>query len=591
MEDFNQKKPKKMKGLLIFLLLIIIVVVVFAGYYFFKINTAKYVFESSINKLLSAENAEATVKDFKTVKASFDIGAKINSDENELENISDLINDAKLTVTSSVDTENKEEVVGLKLTKSNDKLIDAKVKIEEENKKMYVTLGELFEKTIKVDYEEALEDELEIKDANISSIGKMKNPNLAQEIIKKEIKSQIDEKYLSMEKIDVDGKKLTKNEMKLSSEDFLNIIKTIFKDLSDNEEYLACYDNKDEVKDSLKDAVDSIEKLDNVEDVNIIFDIYTSGIMKKVERVDFIVDEEGEETSIQFTKIEDGQYSYKIISENEEALGGNIKFNIENNDFSFEISMKYEETEVVVSINGSISYDEEIEKMNTKGAISLDEFTEEDTNELLNNFLESKLYEIIAEASESYYSEFELDDEDYTFDSEKFEEYDEDELIDEEENQDTKESKSDKSSTGMLKTESGDEVKFIIPKEFELDSEDGDYYKVFTKEVDDDEIRVEVSTNYQTMDEYFDAIEEKTKKYEQNKGYTNVYLTERETLKIGENEFEKVTLTYDKEVYSVTSYTKTYIAYKVDSKNIYTVEIDEADLMSDEDIEAFLTIL
>ena len=233
MENFGEgKKSKKSKGLLIVLLLIIIAVAALAAYYALTINTDRYIFDKQISKILSGDTE---ITDYNTVKTTFDVTAKINSDDEDLKEVSDLINDAKLTVASAVDTENKEEVVGLKLAKASDELLDVKAKVEEESQTAYVSLGELFDKTIKIDLAEILDEEFSIEDTNISSIGQMVNAQVAQNILKDEVKSQLKDEYFSSEKVSVEGKNLTKNEIKLSSKELVNVLKTIFKDLSEND--------------------------------------------------------------------------------------------------------------------------------------------------------------------------------------------------------------------------------------------------------------------------------------------------------------------------------------------------------------------
>ena len=172
MDNFNDgSKKKKSGGLLVVFLLIIIAVVAGAGYYFMKISKPKYIFEKAIDGFLSSDvsNTDDNTK-YKTAKLTADISAKVNSDDEEIKVVSDLLNDAKLTLTTEIDFENKEDVVGLKLVKAKDNLLAAKVKIEEESQKAYIDLGELFEKTIKADLEDVLEDEIKTEINNQTEI-------------------------------------------------------------------------------------------------------------------------------------------------------------------------------------------------------------------------------------------------------------------------------------------------------------------------------------------------------------------------------------------------------------------------------------
>ena len=344
-----------------------------------------------------------------------------------------------------------------------------------------------------------------------------------------------------------------------------------------------------------------MDELETDEDVYIILDIYTSGIMKKVERVDFIVDEDGEKAIIQFRKIDDGKYSYKLLEDDEEFVEGELKFNVDKNNYTFEISVKYEGTEVALNLTGTVVYDEELDSIKTKDAVSIADLSQEDMYEIIGNFSESKLYQIIEGVSGSYESDFELDDDDdeydytFTFDEDEEDLDDEDEIKDDDkENDEKEESKSSKKSSSsannIVKTFDGDEIKFNIPNGFEIYSGDSDSYKLFEKETDDGDIDVDVSASYETLDEYIESIKSKAKRYEESKEYSNITVSEPETIEVGENEFTKVTLKYDYELFSTVTYVKTYYAYEINSEYLYTVEIDGADLISDKETETFLTI-
>lgn len=425
MDNFEgEKKTKKSVGLIVALLLVIIIVAAGAGCYLFKTSKPSYVFEKAIDSLF-AGNIET--KSYKTAKVTTNITAKVKSDEEGIEEVADLINDAKLTVVSEIDTEKKEDFVGLKLTKASDELVDAKLMIEEESKNMYVDLGEFFDKTIQVDLSEVLEDEAEITDTKISSFGKMLNGLKAEQIIKETIKNELKEEYFSSEKVEIDGKKVTKNEMKVSGKETVTILKNIVKNLSENEEFLSCYEDKDDIKETLENALDSFEDADVEEDGYMIIDIYTSGITQKIERVDITVDSDDEKVTMQVAKKAEGLYSYKLSSDaSDDKIEGEVKINISKESFEFGISMKYEETEIALNIDGNVEYDKELDTVDTKKAVNVEDLSEDDMYEIIGNFAESKLYEIIEEIEESSYDEYDYDydeeddDEYYTFD------YDED---------------------------------------------------------------------------------------------------------------------------------------------------------------------
>ena len=585
MDNFeNGQKTKKSGGLLVVILLVIIIIVAGAGYYFLKINKPKHVFEQQINALLSSDTE---ISKYKTAKVTTNLTAKVNSDEEEVKQVADLINDAKLTILSEMDIENKEGVIGVKLTKAKDDLVDAKMKIEEESQNMYIDLGDFFEKTIKLDVSEVLDDEIEISDTSISSFGKMVNTLKAEQIAKDTIKSQLKEEYFSAENATIDGNKFTKNELKLSEEEFITILKNIFDDLADNEEFLNCYEDKDDIKETLKNAAESLEDVDVNKKAYITIDIYTSGIMKKAERVDFIIDDGSDKLALQITKKADGQYAYKF-GDDEVSIDGELKINLGKNDYEFELSMKYEEIEFIFNLNGNVVYDEELDSIKTKDAVDINDLSMEDINKIISNFSKSKLYEIVEGISGSYESssdlKFDLEDDNQEDDDSSNEKSDKEK----EEKQETK--KNSSSADNIVKTYDGDEIKFSIPDDFEIYSSESDTYKLFEKRTDNGDIDVDVTVSYSTMDGYKKSIESKAKRYEEDEKYSNVELSDPETVEVNGNKFTKQTLKYDYNGYTTVTYNNEYYSYEIDSEYIYTVEIEGADLISDKEINTFLTI-
>lgn len=412
MENFeNEKKVKKSKGGLILLFTLVIVCLAILGYYFFKTNNPRYIFESQIKDILSSDVEETN---FKTAKVTTNITANINSSDEELKKISDIINDAKLTMISEVDTENEDAYVGLNLTKASDNLIDAKIKVEEESKKMYVNLGELFDKVIELDLSDVIKEDEEISDTNISSLGQMVDSIKAQKIAKEEIKKQLKDEYFSKENVNIDGKNLTRNEMKVSEKEFVNVVKSVLSDLSENDEFLSCYKDKEDVKKAFKETIEKIDDSELDDNSFIIIDIYTSGIMKKVKRIDLSLDEKNNKISIQITQIDENTYSYKIIKDDEMIAEGKLSIKNGKNDYNLQISVKYEENEYVFNIDGNVVYDEKIDTIDTENSVNINDLSMEEMFQIIDNFSQSKLYEIVesVSGSESYNSVLELDDSD-----------------------------------------------------------------------------------------------------------------------------------------------------------------------------------
>lgn len=561
----DMKNPKK---LLFVIMAIAIVIAVIVAYYVSQTNQPRYIFDKTINQYLSSDEENLN---FKTMKVNADLEMSIDSKENEAKEMAELLNDAKFSFSTELDNEKQEEIIGIKMVKADEELINANMKLEAESQNLYVNLGEFFEKTIQLDMSEISDETFEIADASMISFSQEINTKKAETIMKKEIKSQLKNEYFSAEKVTIDEENVTKNKLRLTVKEFAEVVKNIANNLAENKEFIECFEDGEKLKEDLKEFVDEVEELEvDDEDVYVEIDIYTQGITKKIRRVDFLI-EEGEETAtVQIKKLNDEEYEYGVFDNEDKAFEGTIKIKENDDKFEFEISAKVDETIVKLQAQGNVVYDEELSNFDTENAVNYKELTTQDIYQLLGNFMNSKLYKISEEFSNTNTTLLEDDERNI---------------------EDTKKEKTSNKEANIIKTYEDVSMKFNIPDGFEVYSQESDTYKLFEKELDNGEVEVDVASEYSTLEEYINEVKEKAEYYEKEDDYENVKISDVEELEIKGNKFKKITITYNYEFLdNETPVTEAYIAYEVDKNNLYTVEINGANLISDSELEQFLSI-
>ena len=89
------------------------------------------------------------------------------------------------------------------------------------------------------------------------------------------------------------------------------------------------------------------------------------------------------------------------------------------------------------------------------------------------------------------------------------------------------------------------------------------------------------------MNEYMSDLEDTANRRKQNSEYNNVQLSEIKTKTINGNKFSLRTLTYNM---GDTEFKDLYIAYEIASESLYTIEVEEFQLLTDEELNGLLNI-
>lgn len=601
MQDFGEMgtgygMKKRSKVPMIFVLVLLIIAVVLGGFIFLQMSKPRFIFD----KVIDAVTKINEVKEFSTMKVDTNLGFSITGESVEDNEIINFVNDSELGFNVEIDKAKKQEIVGIKLTNVEDELINARLKLDGNSKKAYMDLGEIFDKIIELD-DELSSDSFDIFESTELTLGQKINAKVASEILGKEIKTQLKDEFFETEKVSVDGVKMTKNILKMTGVQFVQIIKNVSTNLAANEEFLGCFEEREKIKENLTEMVNSLEEAEADDEINIEISCYTTGFVPEIKNVEMIFDDGVEKIAVECKKENDGYISYKTFVDGDEEFSGKVKVVLDEKNYLFEITTVEDEVEFTMNLSGSVVYDEPLSKLNVSSAVKLDELTMQDSLELANNFKNSKLYEAIeamlifneydamtdASLEDALKDKSDFDDMNTTTDDEEIFEPTENpiqppnfEQISEAEN-----------SKNVLKTYNDQILKFNIPEGYECYSYDSEAYKLFEKKLDDDYLDVDVSIDYSTMDEYVGNVKKQMSDRENQGDYANMQLTEQD-IEVNGNSFKRMIYEYDY-VYSngeTNPKVDVYIAHEVDSENLYVVEISGPENISDQELVPFLLI-
>lgn len=662
-EPINEQKTKGNKSkIMIIAIIAIILVLVLAVVAIAGNSNAEAIFKKQIDKILTYETADK----YDTMKGSLDLEMKIEGEEaDSISEITNLINDTKFSFNVETDSKTQTQIWGIQLNKAEDELINAKAKLDTESKKAYLDLGQFFNKKIEVDMADIL-DESDLEDEEPLNFMQFLTAKKAMSILRKEVKAELKSEYFSTEKTTIDNENVTKNIFKVSGKQFEEILGNVCTNLSNNQDFLDCFENENEVKSSLDEFKAELDEIEFSYDMQMEIDLYTKGIFKNINRVDIAMTEDGETIVAQITKASDEEYAYQLLENDEKVTEGTIKIHKADTKTEIEVVAEAEGIKATTKFSLNTVYNEPLTDFDTTNAVKAEELTTTDMMALYGNFMGSKLYEIVEEMSltgsngilertdnenenieqesakeqtelliedlkmqyyeEKYtnsegnigeideYIEAQLNDSEQTtsygnyeitINNKKIEVKKNKKLIvagilengkitwDNASESNSKTSKSVQSTAdNVVKTYDGDTIKFSIPAGFEKYSSDSDSYKLFEKELGDNSIGVDVTIEYSTLEEYLNEVKETVKYYQEEEEYKNVQISDVQEIDVNGNKFSKVVISYEYGFSEEDSekYEDTYIAYEINSDYLYTVEIENSNLINEAELQQFLTI-
>lgn len=375
MEENKNETPTKKnnKGLVAVLAIIIIAILAGVGYYFLKPTSPKDVFVGGINSAF--ENSEKSLaEDVKKINTTVTLSGNIESSNEEVNQVAKYINEGKLSYNVQLDKETKKVLLSANVDYQNENLLNGKVYYTAGDENIYLYVQDLFDKYFKFNLKEVTDSEEELSSIESIFNGEASNPlgktdsKKAISIVKDTITNNLKEEYFTKEK--VDG--MTKNTMKLTVAELKQMTKNIVTSLQNNQEFMNCFEKKDELKESFDDLLEEISEVDSeVDNYNLEASIYTKGLKNEVEKFEIkLIASETEQMNMTIVETEKGKFAIDAdISE-----VGKVKLNMEvKNDTNTDI-----------------------ENVNVSDSVEINNLTQADQLKLLGNLMNMKLYKYIA---------------------------------------------------------------------------------------------------------------------------------------------------------------------------------------------------
>lgn len=583
-------------GIAIVILLTIVCFLALSG-------TSKNIFKHSINNLFKfIENNEER---YTTVKGKMDFSANIESDDEEIQALNNLLDEANISLGVEADTTNMIVNENINITYNNESLLNAILVLQDQ--KGYICLPDWLDK-----YIELSEDEIEYSD--LTSYFN-KTATLDQNKLIKAIQEELTKEVLNQEivkentAINLDGKstKVKASTLSLKGEQINTFTINILNNLKANENFQnSLGDFKDDVLVIIDDMIQNIDETENME---YIFTIYTKGIFNKFVGLSLkcIDNEYNETTGLDIVKHNDNKYEFVSYNKHDDEIEEDFKLIIEDkkenrkkgimtitaiaeedefvltynyekkdNQTIFEISTEIEGVGIVISGNiekngenykGNIvatiteqnigkfnlncaydfTYNTEIQKVDVGNAVLIDELTDDEQEEFMTNLQNSPLYQILEQSN----------------------------LIN---NVITTTDNKTEVNLGEYK------VKYSVPINFDASNYNSDDMKMY---MDDNYNSVYVYIDENNIDTYMNNLEDD---YILTSAlYKNQKITDEKKYTVNDNEYRFRTITYEDEY---GSYINLYFAYELDDEYYYAVEVEtEGENISMDIIKYFLDII
>ena len=592
-----EKEKSNNKGKIIGIVIIALIAIVAfcCGYYYYKSNDSKTVFVSAINKGID-KYEENISKTCKTQDVTLKLSGNINSDNDDAKKVAEYINKSALQLNTQIDYENKNALIKLGVDYDNDKLIGGRVYYNSNDKMAYGYIEELFDKYFKMDlsssdYNEMNETFNDIFETQSEmKLGEKVSLKKAVKILKEEISDKLNKEYFSKEncKINVASKevKATKFKLILTEKQFVEMLQSICKELSENDDFLECWEEKDKIKDALVQMSNQLNETEKNDEVKIEFNIYKKGILNKFVKFEinmYEVNNEDEKISFDIVKENDKRYLFNAKSEIEKEnveFSGDVNIEkIDSNTYKYVVGSNIPEFgNITLNIEVSNKLNGTIENVNKSDAVSLEDLTEEEQETIYNNLQKMKLYEVL----QNIYKNNPIEDVNTGTDN----------------NIDTNKGENEITTTTNTSNQSIKDysgkivVSYGVPANFVLGNYSEDTYKIYRNENSD--VKVTVTMQNKTLDEFSKEIDKNKEYFEETKDYTDVKATDLENKKVNNKDFKIRTLSYTYKS-SISSeydikYKTMYIYYDIDGENSYNVEIENADNITENEINQFLNI-
>ena len=412
----------KKKIVLILLIVLILVVLALAGglFYLKQNSTPQKIFTTFVNQafqIIKEEKANTSKTNIE-ITASYE-PAEDPDNKEQFEEIKKALSNSKINLSNEVDLEKMLIKNNLLVTYDNESFLDAEILMQDE--KAYVLLKDWLNKYLQIP-----SSYINLEDYK-NKLNKVKT--LDTQLLQETIKNEID-KILSKQKfesknetININGvqTKVTASSLTLSEKQLTEVFVELLKNLKQNSDFQkALGDFKDEVMDSLGefDTYQETETQNKTNSINTLssgmpqtetqttITIYTKGIMNEFKVINIVTKITDDTTvGISVTRVNDQKYEYNAyiaekidLETKKNTTSGSIEIYKNGNSYNGNVMATIEFYGDKINLNYKFNMEKnvQIQKVDVSNAVMADEISEADKQEFIDNFKESKLYDLIA---------------------------------------------------------------------------------------------------------------------------------------------------------------------------------------------------
>lgn len=503
----------------------------------------------------------------------------------DIKEIKEVVDGLKVATNVQYNLSDKQVVLGLNLDKKTDSYLSLNSMVDFKDNQVYLSEPNLYDKVIKVEIPEEYQDMIKeyLGEDDFAPVDKAVAKKAAKEIYST-IDANLSKDLFTSEKVTVNingkDKKVTDNKLTITFEQLKSAVESTTKSLKMNNKFLECYKDRDQIIEALDVIEDAVDELDE-EEITVTVHYYTSGLTNKFVGVAIVASNDyGNEVIFEVVNTEKNVYEINLketqYSSTETVATAKLVVNKSTNkEKDFSLSMDVEdEGNIQLRVVTSEVYNKGIEALNTSNAIEYTDITDEDYEEIYNNFMNSKLYEVFSPYLEDAVDSLVPDDESTST------------------NRDVPAGITLKDGQSFVESYDDDVIVFDVPATFEEEYA-GLSYQRFSKEDKTKETAyIDVDCNWDTLEEYEDYIDSNVEYYNEEDGYKDVKVSDREELEVNGVKFYKKIFQYTYQSGSF-SYTKTTTYYytPITDEYVYSVEIDDEDgIVTDAEIKKMLTI-
>lgn len=503
----------------------------------------------------------------------------------DIKEIKEVVDGLKVATNVQYNLSDKQVVLGLNLDKKTDSYLSLNSMVDFKDNQVYLSEPNLYDKVIKVEIPEEYQDMIKeyLGEDDFAPVDKAVAKKAAKEIYST-IDANLSKDLFTSEKVTVNingkDKKVTDNKLTITFEQLKSAVESTTKSLKMNNKFLECYKDRDQIIEALDVIEDAVDELDE-EEITVTVHYYTSGLTNKFVGVAIVASNDyGNEVIFEVVNTEKNVYEINLketqYSSTETVATAKLVVNKSTDkEKDFSLSMDVEdEGNIQLRVVTSEVYNKGIEALNTSNAIEYTDITDEDYEEIYNNFMNSKLYEVFSPYLEDAVDSLVPDDESTST------------------NRDVPAGITLKDGQSFVESYDDDVIVFDVPATFEEEYA-GLSYQRFSKEDKTKETAyIDVDCNWDTLEEYEDYIDSNVEYYNEEDGYKDVKVSDREELEVNGVKFYKKIFQYTYQSGSF-SYTKTTTYYytPITDEYVYSVEIDDEDgIVTDAEIKKMLTI-